>query len=161
MPLNHHIVIQSQPVLARSYPIVMGVMKMGSTVPRAGLEPRSLAFRASVLPLHHIGFPDITTMPTPTCLCSSLHQRSVHTTTLLMTSDRLGSKKHQFYITILCGGVVRVSVFFSKVRLLIWRLAVWFPMPSPLPFWILTDVYNLQHHQRSVGIIPCLYGVVG
>ena len=32
-----------------------GVMKMGNNVPRAGLKPISLAFRASVLPLHHIG----------------------------------------------------------------------------------------------------------
>ena len=60
---------------------VVGVMKMGNTVPRAGLEPTSLALRASVLPLHHIGFPDVTTILTPTCLCGSLPQRSVHTTT--------------------------------------------------------------------------------
>ena len=52
--------------------IVMGVMKMGNTMHRAGLEPTSLAFRASELPLHHVGFPDITTIHTPTCLCSSL-----------------------------------------------------------------------------------------
>ena len=31
---------------------VMVVTKMGNTVPRVGLEPTSLAFRASVLPLH-------------------------------------------------------------------------------------------------------------
>ena len=35
--------------------IVVGVMKMGNTVPRAGIEPISLAFFASVLPLHHVG----------------------------------------------------------------------------------------------------------
>ena len=28
---------------------------MGNTVPKAGFKPTSLAFRASVLPLHHIG----------------------------------------------------------------------------------------------------------
>ena len=39
----------------------MGVMKMGTTVPRVGLEPTFLAFQASVLPLHHAGFPDVTT----------------------------------------------------------------------------------------------------
>ena len=33
----------------------MGVMKIGNIVPRAGFEPTSLAFRASVLPLHHMG----------------------------------------------------------------------------------------------------------
>ena len=41
--------------------IVMGVMKMGITVPREGLEPTSLAFRASVLPLPHVCFPDVIT----------------------------------------------------------------------------------------------------
>ena len=66
---------------------VVGVMKMGHTVPRAGLEPRYLAFRASVLPLHHIGFPDVTTISTPTCLQSSLPQRSVHTTTYVSTGE--------------------------------------------------------------------------
>ena len=34
---------------------VVGVMKVGHILPRAGLEPTSLAFQASVLPLHHIG----------------------------------------------------------------------------------------------------------
>ena len=35
---------------------VMGVMKMGNIVPRAGLEPTSLAFRVSVLQFHHVGY---------------------------------------------------------------------------------------------------------
>ena len=34
---------------------IMGEMKMGNSVPRAGIEPTSLAFWASVLPLHHVG----------------------------------------------------------------------------------------------------------
>ena len=34
---------------------VVGVTKMRNTVRRAGLEPTSLPFLASVLPLHHIG----------------------------------------------------------------------------------------------------------
>ena len=34
---------------------VIGVVKMGNIVPRAGLEPMSVALWASVLPLHHIG----------------------------------------------------------------------------------------------------------
>ena len=75
---------------------VMVVMKMGNTVPRAGFKPTSLAFRASVLPLHHVGFPNVTTIPTPTCLCSFLPQRSVQTTTISLQwycmSDRLGPK---------------------------------------------------------------------
>ena len=44
---------------------VVGVMKMGNTVPRVGLEPTSLAFWASVLLLKHVGVPDVTTSPTP------------------------------------------------------------------------------------------------
>ena len=51
---------------------VMGEMKMGNIVPRVGIKPTSLAFRASVLTLHHT---DITTIPTPTGLSSSLPQR--------------------------------------------------------------------------------------
>ena len=43
-------------------------MKMGIIVPRAGLEPTALAFWASVLPLHHVGFPDVTTISKPTCV---------------------------------------------------------------------------------------------
>ena len=34
---------------------VVGETNMGNTVPRAGLEPTSLAFLASVLPLHQLG----------------------------------------------------------------------------------------------------------
>ena len=37
------------------FTFVMGVTKMGYIVPRVGIEPISLAFHASVLPLHHIG----------------------------------------------------------------------------------------------------------
>ena len=62
---------------------VVGVMKMGIIVPRAGLEPTSLAFRASVLLLHHVGFLYVIAIPMPTCLYSSLPQRSVHITTIL------------------------------------------------------------------------------
>ena len=35
--------------------IVMGAMKMGNIVPRAGFEATSLAFWASELPLHYVG----------------------------------------------------------------------------------------------------------
>ena len=34
---------------------VVGVMKMGNTMPRVGLEHASLAFWARALPLHRIG----------------------------------------------------------------------------------------------------------
>ena len=43
---------------------VVGVTKRENIVPRVGLEPTSLAFQASVLPIHHVGF-----------LMSSLYQR--------------------------------------------------------------------------------------
>ena len=43
---------------------VVGVMKMGNIVPRMGREPTSLAFRAIVLLLHHIG-----SLMSPLCPC--------------------------------------------------------------------------------------------
>ena len=59
--------------------IVIGLMKMGNMVPVAGIVPTSLAYQDSVLritpPRHHV-----TTLPTPTCLDCSLHERSVQTT---------------------------------------------------------------------------------
>ena len=61
---------------------VVGLMKLGYTAPRVGFEPTSQALWISVLPLHHVGFPDITTIPPPTFLCNSLYQRSVKTTVL-------------------------------------------------------------------------------
>ena len=48
---------------------VMGVIKMGNTVPRVGLKPTSSALWASVLLLHHAGFPEVTTIVRPTCVC--------------------------------------------------------------------------------------------
>ena len=51
--------------------IVVGVTKMGNIVPRAGIEPASRTFRASVLPLHHLRFPDVTTILMRTCLFGS------------------------------------------------------------------------------------------
>ena len=50
---------------------VVDVTKMANAAPRAGLEPTSLLFRARLLPLHHVGFTDVTAIPTPTCLCNS------------------------------------------------------------------------------------------
>ena len=38
------------------YACVVGVMKIGTIVPRVGLEPTYLAFQAIVLALHHIGY---------------------------------------------------------------------------------------------------------
>ena len=55
----------------------MGVLKVGNTVPRAEIEPTSLAFRVSVLPIHHIGYLMSSIRPH-----SSLPEKSVQTTTL-------------------------------------------------------------------------------
>ena len=58
-------------------------VKMGNIVPRAGIDPTSLAFLASVLPLHYVGsLMSPLFIPMPTNLCSSLLQRYVHATTL-------------------------------------------------------------------------------
>ena len=58
------------------YMHVVGVMKMGNTVPGAGLESTSLAFWASVLPfITPCRLPDVTNIPMPSWLCSSLPQR--------------------------------------------------------------------------------------
>ena len=62
---------------------VMGVMKIGNIVHRAEIELTSLEFWVSVLPSHHVGFPDVTIIPTPSCLCSSVPQRSLQITTLV------------------------------------------------------------------------------
>ena len=56
-----------------------GWIKTRNSVPRTGLEPTYLASLASVLPSH----PAVTTIPTPTCLCSSLPHRAVQTITIL------------------------------------------------------------------------------
>ena len=42
-------------VQCEQYASVVGKMKVGNIVPRAGLEPASLAFQVSVLPLHLVG----------------------------------------------------------------------------------------------------------
>ena len=48
------------------YVSVVGVTKMGNTLPKVGLGPTSLAFRASVLPLITPGrLPDVTTILYP------------------------------------------------------------------------------------------------
>ena len=63
----------------------MGVPIMGNTVPRAGLELTSMAFQTSVLPLNNVCSLNVPTIPRSTCLCGTLSQRSVQTTTLILT----------------------------------------------------------------------------
>ena len=77
-----------------------GEMKMGNIVPRVELEPTSLALQASVLPLHHTGSLMSPLIPTPTCLCSSLTQRSEQTTTILVKRDFCLFCKCDVYVAI-------------------------------------------------------------
>ena len=51
--LNEYISIFSNQIVIKC--IVVDVMKMRNTLPRAGIKPTSLAFWANELPLHHIG----------------------------------------------------------------------------------------------------------
>ena len=55
-----------------------GVLKIGNIVPRVGIKHTSVAFQVRVLTITPPRFPYVTTVPTPTCLCSSLPERSVH-----------------------------------------------------------------------------------
>ena len=59
----------------------VGVMKTGNIMPRAGIEPTFLAFRASVLPLRHVGSLMSTLHPRPPVYVA-LYLRSVQTTTI-------------------------------------------------------------------------------
>ena len=59
------------------------LMKMENVVPRAGTEPSGLIFWVSVQTISPGRLPDITILPTPTWLCSSLLETSVQTTTLV------------------------------------------------------------------------------
>ena len=56
---------------------VVGVVKKGNIVLKARIKPRFLVFRDSVLTITPPRFPDVTTLRTPPCLCSSLPERSV------------------------------------------------------------------------------------
>ena len=62
----------------------MGGMKMGNIVSRAGIEPTSFAFWASVLTISPSRLPDVTTLPIPTCLGGTLPEMSVQTTTIVL-----------------------------------------------------------------------------
>ena len=56
-------------------------MKMGNTVPRAELEPTSLTFQASGLPLHHVGSlmsPLYLRLPVYVAFCLSGECRLLH-----------------------------------------------------------------------------------
>ena len=62
---------------------VVGMMKIGNIVPRAGIKYMSLTFWAIVLMVTPCRLPNVTTISTPACLCSSLPQWLVQTATLV------------------------------------------------------------------------------
>ena len=64
---------------ASSYIYVMGVIKMRNIVPRAGIEPTSLAFQASVLTIKSPRLADVTTVATATSIYD-FPERSVQPT---------------------------------------------------------------------------------
>ena len=80
---NNHIACSLYRIMVTPTSVV-GVMQMGNTVLGAGLKPTSLTFRSRVWPFHHIGslMPPLYTCPP---LCRSLPQRSVQTTTHLLS----------------------------------------------------------------------------
>ena len=55
----------------------------------------TLTFLVSVLPLHHIGLPDVTPLFMPACLCDSLPERSVQTTTICITQNMADTQDHR------------------------------------------------------------------
>ena len=63
--------------------VVVGMMEMGNKAPRVGIGHASLVFQTSVLTIILPRLPDVITIPTPTCPCSSLPETSVETTTLV------------------------------------------------------------------------------
>ena len=67
----------------------------GNIVPRMRIDHTSLECHASVVRLHHVGFPDVTTVCTPTCLSGTLPQRSVQTATLVR--DKYTLLRNPFY----------------------------------------------------------------
>ena len=74
----------------------MGVMKMGNIVPRAGIELTPLALLASVLPITPPRLPDVTNVPTPTCLWQLL-------------ADWYNSNNQYCLLFVCCGGGVNIT----------------------------------------------------
>ena len=70
--------------IVRIYNSAMGVTKMGNIVPKAGLYPTSLAFRASILPLHHVGSVMSPLHPRPPVYAAPCSRRSAQTTTIVI-----------------------------------------------------------------------------
>ena len=77
---NNHIVYSLYWIVLMETSVV-GTMKMGNIVPKAGIEPTYLTFWAIVLPIHHLGYLmsqlcsrlPIYVSPCLTCQCKLLH----------------------------------------------------------------------------------------
>ena len=67
----------------RSWLFWQGVMKIGIIAPKARVEHTSLTFWDSVLAIALAKLPEVTTKPVYPCLCSSMPERSVQTTTVI------------------------------------------------------------------------------
>ena len=66
------------------------ILRMGNIARRVGIEPIPLAFWTSMLTITPHRLPNVITLPTPACICDSLPERQVQTTTMQM-------KKHNQY----------------------------------------------------------------
>ena len=104
---------------------VMGEIKMGNIVPRVGIEPTSLAFRVSVLPLHYIAsqmsplplhhiasqmsplYPHLLVYAAPClrCQCRLLHKHDWKTDRLVLT------KKDCIQMNTNCLRIKKIYIF--------------------------------------------------
>ena len=62
----------------------MDITKMGNIVATEGIETHISGILGQCATITPHRLPDVTTIHTPTSLCSSLSQRSVHTTAILL-----------------------------------------------------------------------------
>ena len=81
----NHTVCSLYRIMGTATSVVEG-MNTEDIAPRAGIEPTYLAFQANVLMITPPRLPDVTTIPTPTCLYGSFLEKSVQTTTVIFTN---------------------------------------------------------------------------
>ena len=75
-------------------------MELGNIVSRTVIEPTSLALQANVLTITPASLPDITMLPTPTCLCGSLSENSVQNPSVVRLSRSDEQEVTQTLITV-------------------------------------------------------------
>ena len=105
---------------------VMEMMIIRNTVPRVGIETPSLAPWASVLTNRPPRLPNVTTLPTPTCLSGSLPKRSMQTTTIILvcTSKCWTSLKlHPWHFLLNLYNLIKTTdtLIFHTLRYLYWK----------------------------------------